>query len=110
MPIIRTPQAPIRPTIQATLAWSGGAGSEVLHVVVRDGETLIADYEVDFSGLGLDDEFLGVTLPEGVPDWANVVAWADRAADGTLMVGVPDWARPQASEVLTDPLPWEATP
>ncbi len=118
MPVILTPQAPIRPGVSAQMAWSGGPGSEMLTVtVVEDVDVSLASQErvtktiaiigYDFSALTADDLWSGVALPPGVPGWANVVVSADRDANGTLTVRIADWSRPNGYNELTVPLPWE---
>ncbi len=121
MPMIRPPQAPSRPGIRARFTWTGSAGAEVLTAEVYElvttvdpqtgAETVveqpIATIEYDFSVLGPDDEWTGVTLPAGVPEWVNPVVRADRADDGTLTIWVVDWSRPDGQDILTEPLPWE---
>ena len=121
MPMIKYPQAPLRPGIRARFTWTGSAGAEVLTVEVYEVVTQvapqtgtktvveqpIATIDYDFSVLGPADEWAGVALPQDVREWANPVVRADRADDETLTVWVVDWSRPDGQDILTEPLPWE---
>ena len=118
MPYTMTPQAPLRP-LHVEYHWSGGKGTEVLDVTITIASdaavpgavppaSVVYEYEVDFSGLGPDDAWNGVDMPEGVPAWANVIAAADRDANGVLHVALADWNHPDSQGTTTHPYPWEA--
>ena len=114
MPMILTPQAPLRPTLRAALEWHGVAGSEILSVTVTDRdadgqETVVAEYDVHFAELASGDEWAGLELPDGVPPWADVVVSATRDADGRLTVTVVDWASPTRDSDTTVSFPWEGS-